>query len=221
MRYVPHPYQRTAYNWIMEHERCGLFLDMGLGKTVITLTAVRDLIDSLDVEKVLVIAPKRVAEDTWSRESQKWDHLRTLRISKVLGCPADRKRAMRAEADAVDWAKKDAAAQALQRTCHEQEAHIRHDGTERGGQCEERRPQEKDAPLAETVCHLAHRQQEYDGGEQKNLEHPAEFISRDAVSESDIRQRERQGTARERRHEGRHHHGQQDLLAIRQSHTIT
>ena len=111
--------------------------------------------------------------------------------------------------------------QALQRTCHEQEAHIRHDGTERGGQCEERRPQEKDAPLAETVCHLAHRQQEYDGGEQKNLEHPAEFISRDAVSESDIRQRERQGTARERRHEGRHHHGQQDLLAIRQSHTIT
>ena len=99
MRYAPHPYQRTAYNWIMEHERCGLFLDMGLGKTVITLTAVRDLIDSLDVEKVLVIAPKRVAEDTWSRESRKWDHLQDLRISKILGCPADRKRALRAEAD--------------------------------------------------------------------------------------------------------------------------
>ena len=99
MRYVPHPYQETAYNWIMEHDRCGLFLDMGLGKTVVTLTAVSDLIDSLDVRKVLVIAPKRVAEDTWSRETAKWDHLQHLRISKILGTTADRKRALRAEAD--------------------------------------------------------------------------------------------------------------------------
>ena len=99
MRYVPHPYQETAYNWIMEHDRCGLFLDMGLGKTVVTLTAVSDLIDSLDVQKVLVIAPKRVAEDTWSRETAKWDHLQHLRISKILGTTADRKRALRAEAD--------------------------------------------------------------------------------------------------------------------------
>ena len=99
MRYVPHGYQQTAYNWIMEHDRCGLFLDMGLGKTVVTLTAVSDLIDSLDVRKVLVIAPKRVAEDTWSRETQKWDHLQHLRISKILGSPASRKKALRAEAD--------------------------------------------------------------------------------------------------------------------------
>lgn len=99
MRYIPHGYQQTAYDWIMEHERCGLFLDMGLGKTVVTLTAIRDLIDSLDVQKVLVIAPKRVAEDTWSRETQKWDHLRDLRISKVLGTTADRKRGLKAEAD--------------------------------------------------------------------------------------------------------------------------
>ncbi len=99
MRYVPHGYQRTAYNWIMEHERCGLFLDMGLGKTVVTLTAVQDLIDSLDVQKVLVIAPKRVAEDTWSRESRKWDHLQTLRISKILGSAKERREALRAEAD--------------------------------------------------------------------------------------------------------------------------
>ncbi len=99
MRYIPHGYQQTAYDWIMEHERCGLFLDMGLGKTVVTLTAIRDLIDSLDVQKVLVIAPKRVAEDTWSRETQKWDHLRGLRISKVLGTTADRKRGLKAEAD--------------------------------------------------------------------------------------------------------------------------
>ena len=99
MRYVPHSYQRTAYDWIMEHERCGLFLDMGLGKTVITLTAVQDLIDSLDAEKVLVIAPKRVAEDTWSREAQKWDHLQGLRISKVLGSAAERRKALQADAD--------------------------------------------------------------------------------------------------------------------------
>ena len=99
MKYVPHGYQQTAYDWIMEHERCGLFLDMGLGKTVITLTAVRDLIDSLDVEKVLVIAPKRVAEDTWSRESSKWDHLKDLRISKILGTAKERRAAIRQPAD--------------------------------------------------------------------------------------------------------------------------
>ena len=99
MKYVPHPYQETARDWIMEHERCGLFLDMGLGKTVITLTAIRDLIDSLDAERILVIAPKRVAEDTWSRESQKWDHLQDLRISKVLGSAADRRKALQADAD--------------------------------------------------------------------------------------------------------------------------
>lgn len=99
MEYRPHPYQETAYNWIMKHDRCGLFLDMGLGKTVVTLTAIRDLIDSLDAERVLVIAPKRVAEDTWSRESQKWDHLRELRISKVLGNEKERRMALQRDAD--------------------------------------------------------------------------------------------------------------------------
>lgn len=83
----------------MQHTHCGLFLDMGLGKTVITLTAISDLIDCLDVERVLVIAPKRVAEDTWSRESQKWDHLKHLRISKVLGDARKRKKALEADAD--------------------------------------------------------------------------------------------------------------------------
>ena len=99
MEYRPHPYQEAAYNWIMEHDRCALFLDMGLGKTVVTLTAVSDLIDSLDAERILVIAPKRVAEDTWSRESKKWDHLRHLRISKILGDAKKRKAALRADAD--------------------------------------------------------------------------------------------------------------------------
>ena len=99
MQYKPHPYQERAYEWIVEHERCGLFLSMGLGKTVVTLTAISDLRDSLDVEKVLVIAPKRVAEDTWSREAEKWDHLRHLRISKILGDAKKRQAALKEDAD--------------------------------------------------------------------------------------------------------------------------
>ena len=78
---------------------CGLLLDMGLGKTVSTLTAVRDLIMIEDIERVLVIAPKRVAEDTWSTECEKWDHLNNLRISKILGSLKQRQAAIEAEAD--------------------------------------------------------------------------------------------------------------------------
>ena len=98
MRFVPHDYQRRAIRMIEEKPRVGLFLDMGLGKTAITLTAVDDLMfDFFEVTKVLVIAPLRVAEDTWSRESEKWDHLRHLRISKVLGTAAQRKAALEAD----------------------------------------------------------------------------------------------------------------------------
>ena len=78
---------------------CGLLLDMGLGKTVSTLTAVRDLLMIEDIERVLVIAPKRVAEDTWSTECEKWDHLNNLRISKILGSLKQRQAAIEAEAD--------------------------------------------------------------------------------------------------------------------------
>lgn len=100
MKYIPHKYQEIAERKITELPRCGLFLDMGLGKTVITLTAIDELIyDRFEVSKVLVIAPLRVAEDTWSRESMKWDHLRHLKISKVLGSPASRRKALNAEAD--------------------------------------------------------------------------------------------------------------------------
>jgi SNF2 family DNA or RNA helicase len=70
-----------------------------VSKTVITLTAIKELIEDFAIWKVLVIAPKRVAEDTWSREHEKWDHLSGLRISKVLGTPAQRMRALKAEAD--------------------------------------------------------------------------------------------------------------------------
>ena len=85
---------------IMRLPAVGLFLDMGLGKTVITLTAVRRLItEEFAVSKVLVIAPKRVAEDTWSREHAKWDHLQDLRISKVLGTRSQRVTALSTDAD--------------------------------------------------------------------------------------------------------------------------
>ena len=100
MRFVPHTYQKLAIDKIYETPRCGLFLEMGLGKTVITLTALEDMIyNSFEIGKVLVIAPLRVAEDTWSRESEKWDHLRHLRISKILGTPSQRRAALAAEAD--------------------------------------------------------------------------------------------------------------------------
>lgn len=100
MKFKPHRYQKIAIEKIYDTPRAGLFLDMGLGKTVITLTAVEDLMyNSFEVNKVLVIAPLRVAEDTWSRETDKWDHLKHLRISKILGTPTQRRRALAAEAD--------------------------------------------------------------------------------------------------------------------------
>ena len=100
MEFKPHEYQKMAIEKIYETPRCGLFLEMGLGKTVITLTALEDMIyNSFEVGKVLVIAPLRVAEDTWSRESAKWEHLKHLRISKILGTPSQRRAALAAEAD--------------------------------------------------------------------------------------------------------------------------
>ena len=99
MMFIPHEYQARAIERVISQDKVGLFLDMGLGKTVITLTAVKELIEDFAAYRVLVIAPKRVAEDTWSREHEKWDHLKDLRISKVLGDPAERARALRKEAD--------------------------------------------------------------------------------------------------------------------------
>lgn len=100
MIYKPHGYQKRAKDFILAHEACGLFLAMGLGKTVITLTAIDELMhDRFEVSRVLVIAPLRVAEDTWSRESSKWDHLKHLTISKILGSAPERRRALSTEAD--------------------------------------------------------------------------------------------------------------------------
>ncbi|TLW35970.1 DEAD/DEAH box helicase [Staphylococcus cohnii] len=96
----PYDYQAYAINKIIDNKRFGLFLDMGLGKTVSTLTAIEQLkYDYLDVDKVLVIAPKRVAEDTWAQEVEKWTHLTHLDVSLVLGTPKQREQALEKDAD--------------------------------------------------------------------------------------------------------------------------
>lgn len=100
MQYIPHKYQNYATQRILDTPYIGLFLEMGLGKTVSTLTAIDQLLhDWYESDKVLVIAPLRVAEDTWAREVAKWDHLKHLRISKVLGGAEARRKALQASAD--------------------------------------------------------------------------------------------------------------------------
>ena len=100
MKYIPHDYQAFCIDYLLNHPAAGLFLKPGMGKTSTSLTAAERLMyDRFEVSKVLVIAPLRVAEDTWSRESQKWDHLRHLRISKVLGSEKERLAALSVEAD--------------------------------------------------------------------------------------------------------------------------
>ena len=95
MQFVPHSYQQYAISRIVSDPCLGLFLDMGLGKTVITLTAVNELkYNRWAVSRCLVVAPKKVAEATWSKEAQKWDHLKHLRIIPVLGTAAKRIRAL-------------------------------------------------------------------------------------------------------------------------------
>ena len=100
MVFHPHAYQAHCIRRILEVKKVGLFLDMGLGKTVTTLTAIRELkYNRFQVRKVLIIAPKKVAEGTWSREKDKWEHTKILRVSKVLGSQAKRVRALNTPAD--------------------------------------------------------------------------------------------------------------------------
>ena len=100
MQFQPHEYQRYCIQKILVLPSVGLFLDMGLGKSVITLTAINELkFYRFQVSKVLVIAPKKVAEGTWQKECQKWDHLQHLRVSTVLGSEKQRMAALNATAD--------------------------------------------------------------------------------------------------------------------------
>ena len=96
MKYSPHNYQAYATNFILEHPVSAVFLDMGLGKSVITLSAIFDLcLDSFLAHKVLVIAPLRVARDTWPAEIEKWDHMKGLTYSVAVGTETERKAALR------------------------------------------------------------------------------------------------------------------------------
>ena len=100
MQFIPHNYQTFCIEKLLELPAVGLFLDMGLGKTVTTLTAIKELkYYRFQVYKVLVIAPKKVAEATWSKEAAKWDHLQCLRVSTVLGSRTKRERALACPAD--------------------------------------------------------------------------------------------------------------------------
>ena len=91
MKYSPHEYQEYAKRFIIEHPEAAIFLDCGMGKTVITLTAIQELInDYFDVKRVLVIAPLRVGLTSWPAEIAKWDHLKNLRYSVAIGSTAKR-----------------------------------------------------------------------------------------------------------------------------------
>lgn len=97
--FKPYAYQRRAIDFIKETPYCALFLDMGLGKTVSTLTAFAELLDDCEVATMLVVAPKKVAEATWSDECAKWAHLQGLRVSVILGTEKQRLAAMRRPAE--------------------------------------------------------------------------------------------------------------------------
>lgn len=111
MRYNPHEYQTYATNFILEHPVAAVLLEMGLGKSVITLTAIYELmLNRFEIQKVLVIAPLRVARDTWPAEIEKWEHLAGLTYSVAIGTEAERLAALRRPAhlylinrENVDW----------------------------------------------------------------------------------------------------------------------
>ena len=111
MQYNPHEYQIYATNFILEHPVAAVLLEMGLGKSVITLTAIYELmLNRFEVEKVLVIAPLRVARDTWPAEIEKWEHLKGLTYSVAIGTEAERLAALKRPAhlylinrENVDW----------------------------------------------------------------------------------------------------------------------
>ena len=111
MQYNPHEYQTYATNFILEHPVAAVLLEMGLGKSVITLTAIYELmLNRFEIQKVLVIAPLRVARDTWPAEIEKWEHLKGLTYSVAIGTEAERLAALKRPAhlylinrENVDW----------------------------------------------------------------------------------------------------------------------
>ena len=103
MEFRPHEYQRYCIQRVVEDPAVGLFLRPGLGKTVITLTAIHTLkYYRWQISKALVVAPKTVADATWSSEAAKWDHLQGLRVVKVMGSATKRIRAVNSPGDVCD-----------------------------------------------------------------------------------------------------------------------
>ena len=111
MKYTPHDYQQYAADFILEHPVAAVFLEMGLGKTVVTLTAIQELcLNRVEIRKVLIVAPLRVARDTWPAEIHKWDHLRSLTYSVAVGTETERMTALMTKAslhiinrENLDW----------------------------------------------------------------------------------------------------------------------
>lgn len=100
MNFSPHNYQSYAINYIETHPIAAVLLDMGLGKTVISLTAIADLLfDSFEAHRILVVAPLRVARDTWPAEIAKWEHLQHLTYAVCVGTPKERRAALLTGAD--------------------------------------------------------------------------------------------------------------------------
>ena len=100
MKFEPHAYQRHAIDFILERPCSALFLDMGLGKTAIALSALNELFfNRFEIQKALVVAPLRVARDVWTEELEKWEHLSTLRCSVAVGSAQERKNALKAPAN--------------------------------------------------------------------------------------------------------------------------
>lgn len=94
-----HEYQRKGVDFIKERKRCALWLDMGLGKTTTTLTALSDLIDSFSVNRTLVIAPLRVANSVWRQEAANWEHLKHLSVAICTGSERERLSALQRDSD--------------------------------------------------------------------------------------------------------------------------
>lgn len=110
MEFTPHDYQKFAIDFIESHPLAAVILEMGLGKTIITLTAIKHLLDAGEVHRVLIIAPLRVARDTWPDEIRKWDHLKELSYAVAVGTPKERIQSVKSGSqivtlgrDSVDW----------------------------------------------------------------------------------------------------------------------
>ncbi len=100
MNFKPHNYQAYAIDYIKTHPVAAVLLDMGLGKTVISLTAIADLLfDSFEAHRILVVAPLRVARDTWPAEIEKWSHLQHLTFAVAVGSVKERRAALMSSAD--------------------------------------------------------------------------------------------------------------------------